>query len=479
MDLAQWVGVALFAAGLIGIFFEQRILMPKAAIALVLAFVLWSLRAFTSSADTQQEVIEAAAEVVGIFLFLFAAMFLIEVLRHYKFFDAIRQWLYARNFRDRQQFVVICVLTFFLSAVLDNLSTTLVMVTVAMLFFTGSNRFMAGAGIIVAANAGGAFSPIGDVTTIMLWVEGKFSASQVAFDTFLPSYGQFAVTTFLLSRLITADTLDSHEDTSIKLDRSEKTIIAMALGCFSLPLIATQMDLPPFMGILGGLGVVWIVVHHLKHRSSHETHLQADIGKFLKDIEYESLMFFAGILLAVNALNALGVLKSAADILLGSSPSTDRTVVVTVVLGILSAIVDNVPLTALAMDALPSRDPALWSLLAYTVGTGGSLLVVGSAAGIVAMGKIPEITSEGYAKRITLRAGLAFGVGVAIWYVQYNVIDGNAFAVAAYFAAVFALLTGLVFLATKGGVDSGHSEPERADTESGVFGGEPARRALT
>lgn len=424
MDLIQWVALALFLGALVLIIFEHHLLVPKAATALVLAFTLWTMHTVTSDADTEHEVMEAAAEVVGIFLFLFAAMLLVEVLRHYKFFDIIRQWLYSKGYRDRKQFVVIVVISFFLSAILDNLTTTLVMITVAERFFVGRNKIVAGAGIIVAANAGGAFSPIGDVTTIMLWVAGKFSAAEVVINTFVPSLASFAVTTVLLARLVSDEngSSDSTEELEISLTRSERVVIGMSLGCFALPLVATMLDLPPFLGLMGGLGLVWLLVEQLKGRTSHETHIQADIEQLLKDVEYASLAFFAGILLAVDALNVLGVLEEVASLLLGDNPSDGRIAVSMVGLGWLSAVVDNVPLTALAIDAIPTENSGLWSLLAFTVGTGGSHLVVGSAAGVVAMSKVKEMDSITFIKLATFPVLIGYVAGVLVWVIQYQIV---------------------------------------------------------
>lgn len=425
MDFVQWLALALFLGAIVAIIFEHHFLVPKAATALTLAAVLWVMRSLSSDADTEREAMEAAAEVVGIFLFLFSAMLLVEVLRHYKFFDVIRRWLYSKGYGNRQQFIVISIIAFVLSAILDNLTTTLVMITVAERFFLGRNKVVVAAGIVMAANAGGAFSPIGDVTTIMLWVAGKYSAGQVVAHTFLPSLTSFIVTVVLLARLVTNGANgsdDSTEELEIVLTRSEKVVIGMSLGCFSLPLVATMLDLPPFLGLMGGLGVVWLTVEQLKGRMDHETHLQADIDRLLKDVEYASLAFFAGILLSVDALNVLGVLEQSTHVLLGNDPSNSRIAVSMIGLGWLSAVVDNVPLTALAMDAIPTHDSGLWSLLAFTVGTGGSHLIVGSAAGVVAMSKVRELDSVTYIKLATFPVLVGYVAGVLVWAMQQLVV---------------------------------------------------------
>lgn len=425
MDFVQWLALALFLGAIIAIIFEHHMLVPKAATALIAALVLWLIRAVTAdgSADVEHEVMEIAAEVVGIFLFLFAAMLIVQVLTHYKFFVLVRRWLFDRGFDDQKQFLAIGLISFFLSAALDNLTTTLVMVEVARRFFTGRNSLVTVASIVVAANAGGAFSPIGDVTTIMLWVEGKFSAGEVVVNTFLPSIVSFIVTELLLSRLISGNTADATEELEVSLATSEKVVIGLCLGCFSLPVIAhVVFGLPPFLGIMGGLGVVWLTVEQLKGRTNNQTHLEADIEVLLQKVEYPSLAFFAGMILSVGALMTLGVLGEMANVLLGDDPSEGRIVGSMVLLGWISAGVDNIPLTAIAIDTIATEDSALWSLLAFTVGTGGSHLITGSAAGVVAMGQMKELGSTTYFKLATLPVFIGYLAGVLVWVVQHNIV---------------------------------------------------------
>ncbi len=420
MNTIQTLALVLFVVGYVAITFEHQLRTHKAPTALLLGVVLWLLVTLNGmGGEPLAHQLEAvAAEIFGIVIFLLAAMTLVEVLTHYQFFDYIRVELTRRGLRDRQQFIVIGAVTFLLSPVIDNLTTTIVMITIAQRFFRGRNLLVMATAIIIFANAGGAWSPIGDITTLMLWLAGKFTAAEVILDALLPSLCHALVAGALLLRQIKDDTPDSQEDLPVTFTRSEFIIIALALASFGLPLLISQFGLPPYMGLLAGLAVVWIVSGVLARVSDRETHLTADIERFLRNIDIPSLKFFIGILLAVAALDALDVLTIISNLLLGSNPSSERLIIGNSVLGILSAIVDNVPLTALAIDLIPATNAGLWPLLAYCVGTGGSLLVIGSAAGVIAMGMIRELTSTAYMHIATMAVVLAYIAGIAVWGVQ-------------------------------------------------------------
>jgi Na+/H+ antiporter NhaD/arsenite permease-like protein len=349
-------------------------------------------------------------------------MSLVEVLVHYRFFDIIRGRLFALGLTDRAQFVVITVLSFFLSSFLDNLTTTIVMIQIARKFFRGDNLLYAVAAIIISANAGGAFSPIGDVTTIMLWFAGKFNALEVITRAFFPALALWAVVVSIMYPKIKRDTPDENKEVIKKLTRSEKMIIATVIGSFFLPIAMNALGLPPYMGLLIGLGIVWILVDFAKEHSKHETHLTASVEDCLKRSDISSLKFFAGILLAVSALHALGVLDYLADMVYGHAPAVSTIVLGNIGLGFLSAILDNVPLTALAIQILPTTEPSLWVLLALTAGTGGSLLVIGSAAGVVAMGMVKELNFAKYLKIASIPALCGYLAAVSVWAFQYFIL---------------------------------------------------------
>ena len=420
MNAIQTIALVIFVVGYGAITFEQQLRLHKTSTALLVGVSLWFLVTLNGMGGEPlaHRLEVAAGEIFGVVVFLLAAMTLVEVLTHYHFFDYVRVELSRRGLRDRQQFIVIGAVTFFLSPVIDNLTTTIVMITVAQRFFRGRNLLVMATAIIVFANAGGAWSPIGDITTLMLWLAGKYTATELILGTLLPSITHALVAGYLLRRQITVDTPDTADDLPISFTWSEFIVITLALSSFGLPLLMSQLGLPPYMGLLAGLSIVWIVTGLLAQISERTTHLTADIERFLQNVDIPSLQFFIGILLAVAALDALGVLTLISNLLLGSNPGPERIIVGNSALGILSAIVDNVPLTALAIDLIPGTNAQLWALLAYCVGTGGSLLVIGSAAGVIAMGMIRELSSTAYIRIATVAVLLAYLAGIAVWGLQ-------------------------------------------------------------
>ncbi|MBL8031872.1 MAG: sodium:proton antiporter NhaD, partial [Candidatus Doudnabacteria bacterium] len=343
----------------------------------------------------------------------------VEILVHYRFFDLLREKLYELHLSEKQQFILILFLTFILSAVLDNLTTTIVMIQISRRFFKNGNMVLAAAGVVIAANAGGAWSPIGDVTTIMLWIAGKFNTWQVISRGFLPSFSLWLVATGLLTRKLEKSDYDSTEEITTKLERSEKFIIALVFGSFTLPVLMNTFHLKPYMGLLLGLGLVWVCVDRLKKKTEDQTHLDASIKALLQKTDIASIKFFVGILLAVSALHTMGALDTLAHLIYGNNPSPAKVILGNIGLGFSSAVLDNVPQTAIAIQMLHIAEPSLWVLLAITVGTGGSLLVIGSAAGVVAMGMVPELNFQRYLKIAFWPALTGYATAVAVWTLQY------------------------------------------------------------
>ncbi len=414
----------LFFFGYVLITLEHHWKINKSLTATALAAILWGALAL-SGADhhLMEEAIHLlSAETFSLVVFLLAAMTLVEILVHYRFFDLLRIKLLALGLEDRSQLVLISTIAFFLSAIIDNLTTTIVMIQIARRFFKGKNLLVAAGAIVVAANAGGAFSPVGDVTTIMLWLAGKFTALEIIIWGFLPSLTVLLVSTALFVRHIEGDTADEKPQTheAVNLTLSEKVVITVAFLSFSLPPLAHFFGLPPFMGMLFGVGVVGLIIGFFVNTSeSKESHLAMDIEKLLGKLDITSLLFFIGILFAVGALGFLGILDQISASLFGENPELSRLMAGSILLGIFSAIVDNIPLTAAAIDILQTTDFRLWVLLALCVGTGGSMLVIGSAAGVVAMGMVKELSFKQYLRIATLPATLGYFAGIAVWYVQY------------------------------------------------------------
>lgn len=419
--MLQPLAIIIFFLGYAAISLEHKIHVSKSATALVMGALLWLLVSMSPNTHFSEEIMHTGSEIFGIVVFLLAAMSLVEILVHYRFFDIIRGKLFSLGLKERNQFVVISVITFFLSAIVDNLTCTIVMVQIAKRFFTNINLLKVVAAIVIAANAGGAFSPIGDVTTIMLWLAQKFSAVEIMSKGFLPSFAMLAVLIAWFYPTFKNVNDDSKKEIVQSLGRSEKLIIISVFGSFFLPLIMNQFGLPPYLGLLLGLGVVWVTIDLLKQFRPRETHLSASIDEFIKKTDIPSLKFFIGILLAVSALGSLGVLESISTFVYGEEFSTMGSVIGNVGLGFLSAILDNVPLTAMAIDLLNTTDAGLWVLLALTVGMGGSLLIVGSAAGVIAMGMVKEINFANYLKIATIPALLGYLAAIGVWAIQYFV----------------------------------------------------------
>jgi Na+/H+ antiporter NhaD/arsenite permease-like protein len=413
----------IFVVGYVLITLEHYWKINKSITATALASILWGAIALSGS---DHELVEAAlhnlsGETFSLVVFLLAAMTLVEILVHYRFFDYLRARLFALGLKDNAQLILITGITFVLSAIIDNLTTTIVMVQIARRFFKGKNLLIAAGSIVVAANAGGAFSPIGDVTTIMIWLAGKFTALEVIRWGILPALSILVVSTWLFVRQIegsTADEKPTHE--VIALSGSEKFVIGISFASFVLPLLAHLAGLPPFMGLLLGVGIVGLVIgFFVNTKGSHESHLSVDIEKLLGKVDITSLLFFIGILFAVGALGFLGILDQVSAGLFGADPAPARLIAGSVLLGMFSAIVDNIPLTAAALDILQTTDFRLWVLLALCVGTGGSMLVIGSAAGVVAMGMVKELTFKQFVKVASIPALAGYIAAIVVWYIQY------------------------------------------------------------
>lgn len=428
MDTLGYLAAGFFIFGYILIALEKKFGTHKSAIALIMGGLLWVLAAYhlKNQPEKLDEAIgHSGSEIFGIIAFLLAAMALIEVLVHYRFFDMIRAQLLRLHVHDKQQFLLVLTITFFLSAVLDNISITIAMLQIARRFFEGRNLLIAVSGIIIAANAGGAWSPIGDVTTILLWLADKFTALEVITYAFLPSLTLFIIATSLLYRKLDDTNFTRREEgDSAGLSLSEKAVVGTALASFTLPLAMNSVGLPPYIGLLFGLGITWGMIEFAKHHSrlEHETHMSANLEKMVQTVDISSLKFVMGILLSVAALSTLGVLQVVSNAALGSQPDEQQIIFVNIGLGLLSSIIDNSSLVAIAIDTLPVTDPELWALTAIVAGTGGSIFVIGSAAGVIAMGSVKQLTFGEYFKIASLPAFIGLVAAIAVWALQYYLL---------------------------------------------------------
>ncbi|MGO8695915.1 MAG: sodium:proton antiporter NhaD [Rectinemataceae bacterium] len=415
----SYISIA-FVLGYLVIVLEQRLRVEKAATALILGCLLWVILALTGRGghDLLPALGERLSEIAAIVFFLLGAMTIVEVIDEHDGFEIITSRIGTRNLR--KLLWIVSLLAFFLSALLDNLTTTIVMIAMAQkLVAKKEDRLVFAGMIVVAANSGGAFSPIGDVTTTMLWIGGRISAGSIIAKLFIPSLVSLLVPLAAMTFLLKGDamgerTAGGRESSISARERGAVLLVGIAL-LVGVPVFKMITGLPPYLGILLALGILWLVTE-LMHRNKPEQ-LRAGLGpaSAFSEIDLPSLLFFLGILLAIAALESAGLLawlSSWLDARIGNQN------IIIIILGFLSAIVDNVPLVSAAMgmfglDRFP-MDHRLWELLAYCAGTGGSMLIIGSAAGVAAMG-VERISFGWYLKRITPFAALGFLAGAAVY----------------------------------------------------------------
>jgi Na+/H+ antiporter NhaD/arsenite permease-like protein len=412
----------IFAFGYLAISTEHRLKLSKSAIAGLMGVLLWIIVILSGMQHVEETLLHTGSEIFDIVVFLLLAMSLVEILVHYNFFDLVRGKIYKLKLTEKQQFIVVTAMVFVLSGIIDNLTATIVMIQIARKFFKSKNVPVVAASIVISANAGGAFSPIGDVTTIMLWLAQKFDVVQVISQGFLPSLAIYLVALFFMYPKVEESKYDSRDEIVVKLSKSERIVVSLVFMSFTLPVIMHFIGLPPYMGLLLGLCTVWVAIDTFKLITIRRTHLEASIEHLIQKIDIASLQFFIGILLAVAALQNLGILEMLSEIIFTSDPGFSRVVLGNTILGVISSILDNVPLTAITIEILKTTDPSLWVLLAITVGTGGSVLLIGSVAGVVACGMVKELTFEKYLQVASIPALIGYLVGVAVWLGQHYVL---------------------------------------------------------
>jgi len=312
-----------------------------------------------------------------------------------------------------------------MSAFLDNLTTTLIMIQIGRKIYKDKDNFLIFvANTIIAANAGGAASPIGDVTTIMLWLANKFNAIQVISIGIIPSIVAWIIPQYLMGRKIKKHEEIEKENPSFDLVDEKKvqpywSIIFIGLFSFLLPVMFNLMGLPPFLGLLLGVGILWVFID-IKAKKGHSDHTAGRVINIIQKTDITTLKFFIGILLAVGALAHIGLLKDLNNFIFGVDVNVMRLIMGNTILGFTSSILDNVPLVAAAIKMFASEvTPAIWVLLAITAGTGGSMLVVGSAAGVAAMGQVKELNFAYFFKKATFPAFLGYIFAVLSWVALY------------------------------------------------------------
>ena len=417
--------IGVFLLVYLAIAMEHPLGVSKSASALVGAAVVWMLFAMAGTGHVDDALNESIVPAAKIVFFLMGAMAIVEMIDAHGGFDVITSRLRTRS--ATKLLWLLAAITFLLSAVLDNLTTTIVLVSITRkILVDREDRLLFAGMIVIAANAGGAWSPMGDVTTTMLWIGGQISAIAVVKGLFLPSLVNLLVPLFWISLLRRGRTTEisralAEADTAP--GRVWERNLVFFLGASLLlmvPAFKTVTHLPVFMGVLFSFGILWIACEILHRGKSAEEKAHLTPAAALKRIDAASVVFFLGILLAVAALEHAGLLDALASWL---GRTVGRLDLIVLTLGLASAVIDNVPLVAAAMGMYPLAahppDSFLWEFLAYCAGTGGSILIVGSAAGVAAMG-LEDIGFLWYAKRISLAALTGYLAGAAVYIAQYH-----------------------------------------------------------
>lgn len=420
--------VVIFVLAYAAIALEHPLKVNKSASALIGAGLLWTMYAlFTGDHHLVNEQLgESLMGTAQIVFFLMGAMTIVEVVDAHNGFEVITSRINTTKLSTLMWMVGF--VTFFLSSVLDNLTTTIVMISLMKKLLDNHDDRLFFAGIIViAANAGGAWSPIGDVTTTMLWIGGQITTLAIMEGVFLASMVNMlvplAITSYILKgREVVSPVKIAESGHHIKTTQFEqKLMFRMGVGILiCVPIFKTVTHLPPFMGILFGLGILWMTgeLLHSKKEDEHKEHLT--LVRALKQIDMSSIVFFIGILLAVAVLEHTHILTNLAGWL---TKTVGREDVIVTIIGLVSAIVDNVPLVAASMGmyslAQYPPDAFLWEFMAYCAGTGGSILIIGSAAGVAAMG-LEKIHFFWYVKRISGLALVGYFGGIIVYIVQYR-----------------------------------------------------------
>lgn len=447
--------IAIFVIGYLAIALEHQIHVNKAASALLTGVLCWTVYALNYSQLVPQELFDAwhgshtagegdtlsaklhflvdgqllhgFAETAGILFFLIGAMTIVELVDAHEGFSLITR--YIRADKPAKLLWIVAWLSFFMSAVLDNLTTTIVMVSVlrkmvpdreTRLFFVGMT--------VIAANAGGAWTVIGDVTTTMIWMKNKIGEWEVIRELLMASIACLLVPLLLITPRLKGrleegahQPKESEEEKSIEGWHKALFLALGVLGLLSVPIFKTFTHLPPFMGMMLALGTLWLASEIVSHTMDERTRSSTGVLSALRRIDMSSVLFFLGILLAVGSLGATNVLTNLAQWLQSTVQNQSA---IAIIIGLVSAVVDNVPLVAAGIEmysATNVKNDPFWMLLAYCGGTGGSCLIIGSAAGVAAMG-LERIDFFWYFKRIAPLALAGYVAGIVVYFIQQAVL---------------------------------------------------------
>jgi Na+/H+ antiporter NhaD/arsenite permease-like protein len=457
--------VVIFVLGYLAIALEHNIKIDKAASALITGTLCWALYVIGAEGivdvnslphwltdmfaeennitdahhvlthyTAEFQILEHLGEIASILFFLMGAMTIVELVDAHEGFAVITDRIKTTS--RRKLLWIICILTFFFSAALDNLTTSIVMVSLLKkLIDDQKDRWLFAGMVVIAANAGGAWSPIGDVTTTMLWIGGQITAGAVVVKLIIPSLFALIIPLVVLTprmkgnvkRPLKAEGKEHFVNPTTERERNIVFTVGVA-GLLFVPIFKTYTHLPPFMGMMMSLGFLWMITEIMHRSKNRETKSKLSVIGVLRKIDTASVLFFLGILLAVASLQSAGQLGDLANSLDQSIGTNTESGVysVGIIIGLLSAIVDNVPLVAASMGmydidptlgGLFASDGLFWEFLAYCAGTGGSALIIGSAAGVAVMG-LENISFGWYLKKISILAIIGYFAGAGVYILQ-------------------------------------------------------------
>ncbi len=410
--------IIVFILGYIVIAFEQPLKLNKAAPALFTGVLCWTIYILSGVEQVKagKELLQNLSDISAILFFLLGAMTIVELIANHNGFELITQKIKTKS--KVKLLWIISFITFCLSAILNNMTTAIVMTSLAAKLLQDKNDRLWFAGmIIIAANAGGAFSPIGDVTTTMLWIGKQVTAQNIIVELFLPALMVTIVPLLIISFKLRNQTIEYKQTEMRDIDKMSSGVVLISgiILLLLVPVFKVLTSLPPFMGVLFALSILWIIVAVINYKKPAEKKLELTAVHALKNIDIPGLLFFLGILLAVAAIQSFGMLKQVAVFL---DNSLGNIYMIGTSLGVASAFISNVPLVAATqgmynLSAYPTDHP-LWEFIALATGTGGSIIVFGSAAGIAAMG-IEKIEFMWYLKKISWIALVGFIAGILVF----------------------------------------------------------------
>lgn len=408
-----------FIVGYVLIIFEFHVRLNKTAVALLTAVVCWGLDFVIDYAQVATHIKglnHHLSDISQILFFLIGAMTLVELIDSHRGFAIFNRIVTTSS--KRKLLTIVSIVSFFLSSVLDNLTTTILMISILRrLVPNASDRLYLNGMVVIAANAGGAWTPIGDVTTTMLWINNKVSTLEVITQVFIPSLIAMIIPYLcFFARMKGKFSISVDERSQQQEPGAYFVLIAGLIALIGVPVVKYLTGLPPYMGMLLALSLLWIITDLLHFRYEDRKHLR--VPHVLTKIDISAVLFFLGILLAVDALEDAGYLKLASQWLATNVQNTDW---IATFIGVVSSIVDNVPLVSAAMGMYDTTFPInhpFWLLLAFTAGTGGSILIIGSAAGVAMMG-LEKVSFFSYVRHVTIPALLGFIGGTAFYFIFY------------------------------------------------------------